>query len=242
MSFTYPGSSRPALCNVSFSIKPGERIALVGENGAGKSTLVKLLMGLYKPTQGRITVDGIDLNELSPLDWQRRFGVVFQDFIRFETTVRENVSFGSLEKAKQPGAIEAAVAQAGATHLVETLPNSWDTHLGKSYRDGTDLSGGEWQKLAIARAYMRTAQILVLDEPASALDAKAEADVYRHFAQMGAGKTMFLISHRLGSCQLADRVLVFKDGHLIEEGDHQTLMASQGEYADMYQQQAAWYR
>lgn len=242
VSFTYPGSDRPALTDVNLIIRPGERVALVGENGAGKSTLVKLLMGLYTPTRGRIVVDGMDLEEIAPAEWYGRIGAVFQDFNRYEATVRENIAFGWIEGADMPQLIEEAAARSGADEVIATLPDGLDTHLGKRYREGAELSVGQWQKLAIARATLRPAEILVLDEPASALDAKAEADVYKHFARLAAGHTALLISHRLGSCRMADRILVLKGGSLVEEGTHQELMAQDGEYAAMYRAQAAWYR
>ena len=219
VSFTYPGGDRPALANLDLTIRPGERVALVGENGAGKTTLIKLLLGLYRPTAGRIVVDGVDLNELAPDDWYQRFGTVFQDFVRYQTTVRENIVFGWLEGRDDAQALAATVARSGADEVVAALPDGLDTPLGKEYQAGVDLSVGQWQKLAIARAYFRPADILILDEPASALDAKAEAAVYEHFARMAEASTVLLISHRLGSCRIADRILVLREGALVEQGD-----------------------
>ena len=243
VSFTYPGGDRPALANLDLTIRPGERVALVGENGAGKTTLIKLLLGLYRPTEGRIVVDGVDLNELAPDDWYQRFGTVFQDFVRYQTTVRENIVFGWLEGRDDAQALAATVARSGADEVVAALPDGLDTPLGKEYQAGVDLSVGQWQKLAIARAYFRPADILILDEPASALDAKAEAAVYEHFARMAEASTVLLISHRLGSCRIADRILVLREGALVEQGTHaELLLAAGGEYAALYRLQAAWYR
>ena len=242
VSFTYPGGERPALANLDLTIRPGERVALVGENGAGKTTLIKLLLGLYRPTAGRIVVDGVDLNELAPDDWYRRFGTVFQDFVRYQTTVRENIVFGWPEGRDDTRALAATVARSGADEVVAALPDGLDTPLGKEFQAGVDLSVGQWQKLAIARAYFRPADILILDEPASALDAKAEAAVYEHFARMAEASTVLLISHRLGSCRIADRILVLRDGALVEQGTHAELLAADGEYAVLYRLQAAWYR
>ena len=242
VSFTYPGGDRPALNNLSLTIRPGERVALVGENGAGKTTLIKLLLGLYRPTAGRIVVDGVDLSELAPDDWYRRFGTVFQDFVRYETTVRENIIFGWLEGRDDTQALAATVARSGADEVLAALPDGLDTRLGKEFHAGVDLSVGQWQKLAIARAYFRPADILILDEPASALDAKAEAAVYEHFARMAEANTVLLISHRLGSCRIADRILVLREGALVEQGTHAELLAADGEYAALYRLQAAWYR
>ena len=242
VSFTYPGGERPALTNLKLTIRPGERVALVGENGAGKTTLIKLLLGLYRPTAGRIVVDGVDLNEMALADWYRRFGTVFQDFVRYETTVRENVVFGWLEGRDDARALAATVARSGAAEVVAALPEGLDARLGKEFQAGVDLSVGQWQKLAIARAYFRPADILILDEPASALDAKAEAAVYEHFARMAEANTVLLISHRLGSCRIADRILVLREGALVEQGTHAELLAAGGEYAALYRLQAAWYR
>ena len=242
VSFTYPGSEEPALADLNLTIRPGERLALVGENGAGKSTLVKLLMGLYQPTAGRILVDGVELREMAPADWYRRFGTVFQDFRRYQSSVRDNITAGWVEGAGDEAALQAAVARSGADEVAKTLPQGVDTLLGKEFHEGQELSVGQWQKLAIARAYFRPAEMLILDEPASALDAQAEAAVYEHFARMAAARTVVLISHRLGSCRIADRVLVLRDGRLIEAGTHGELLAHGGAYAELYRLQAAWYR
>ncbi|MYB77343.1 MAG: ABC transporter ATP-binding protein [Chloroflexi bacterium] len=242
VSFTYPGADRPALSDLNLSIQPGERIALVGENGAGKTTLVKLLMGLYRPTSGRILVDGVDLADIAPADWHRKFGTVFQSYLRYQTTVEENITLGWPEGADDKEHLEAVLSRSGAHEVAAELPQGLDTPLGKEYHAGMELSVGQWQKLAIARAYFRPAEILILDEPASALDAKAEAAVYQHFADLAQDRTAILISHRLASCQIADRILVLRDGRLVEEGTHDALLSSGGEYAELYGLQAAAYR
>ena len=242
VSFTYPGAERPVLSNLNLRIRPGERIALVGENGAGKTTLVKLLMGLYRPTAGCILVDGIDLCTLAPADWYRRIGAVFQDFLRYQTTVRENVQLGWVQGRDDPAAFAAAVARSGADEVAATLPANWDTPLGKEFHEGAELSVGQWQKLAIARAYLRPAELLILDEPASGLDAKAEAEVYEHFLSMAAARTVIFISHRLGSCRIADRVVFLHQGQVVEQGTHAELLATGGKYAEMYRLQVSWYQ
>lgn len=242
VTFTYPGSTEPALAHLDLTIRPGERIALVGENGAGKSTLVKLLMGLYRPTAGRILVDGVDLREIAPADWYRRVGAVFQQFGRYQTTIRENIGFGSAERMGDAALVTEAAKRSGAAEVAATLAAGLDTPLGKEFHDGAELSTGQWQKLAIARAYLRPAELLVLDEPAAALDARAEADVYAHFAAMARARTVVLISHRLGSCRIADRILLLDRGRLVEAGTHDALLAAQGRYAELYALQAAWYR
>lgn len=242
VSFTYPGADRPALSDLTISLRPGERIALVGENGAGKTTLVKLLMGLYRPTSGRILVDGVDLADIAPADWHRKFGTVFQSFLRYQTTVEKNITFGWLEGADDKERLKNVLTRSGAHEVVADLPQGLETLLGKEYHEGLELSVGQWQKLAIARAYFRPAEVLILDEPASALDAKAEAAVYAHFADLAQDRTAILISHRLASCQIADRILVLREGSLVEQGAHADLLNAGGEYAELYQLQAAAYQ
>ena len=242
VSFTYPGSDRPALADVSVTLRPGERIALVGENGAGKTTLAKILMGLYEPTSGRIVVDGVDLKEMALADWYRRIGAVFQDFTRYQVSLRENIGFGWLPKLDDAEAIASAAARSGAVEVAASLPRGLETPLGKEFQEGSELSVGQWQRLAIARAYLRPAEILILDEPASGLDAKSEAGVYDHFARMAEASTVVLISHRLGSCRLADRILVLNEGRVVEQGTHSQLIAAGGEYAELFKLQAGWYR
>lgn len=246
VSFTYPGSDRPALSNITLTLRPDERIALVGENGAGKSTLVRLLLGLYQPTNGHIKVDGSELNQIDPALWRREASVVFQSFMRYPATVRENIGYGDVDLLTAGGAgahprIVAAARKSGADGFVQQLPSGYDTLLGKQFEGGTELSTGQWQRLALARAHVRDAQIMVLDEPTAALDPKAEVEVYRQFQAASEGRCTVFISHRLGSARLADRILVLKDGQLMESGSHDELIAQNGEYARMYRLQATWY-
>jgi len=242
VSFTYPGATQPALSAVDLHIGPGERIALVGENGSGKSTLVKLLLGLYRPVQGHITVDGVDLATIAPEAWRAVVGAVMQEYMRYAFSAAENIGFGNLERLHDHEAIAYAARLSGAAPAIEQLPNGYATILGKEFPGGADLSLGQWQKLAIARAYLREASILVFDEPASALDALAELEVYRQFLSLAQGRTVLLISHRLGSARLADRIIVLRQGTIVELGTHDQLIASNGHYAELYALQAAWYR
>lgn len=243
VSFNYPGSDKYALREINAVIRPGERIALVGENGAGKSTFAKLLMGLYRPTRGRILVDGVDLSEIPQAEWHRRVSAVFQNFIRYQATVRENILFGSIDQRNDVIALERAARQSSVASLSQKLPAGLDTPLGKEFHNGADLSLGQWQKLAIARAYFRKAELLILDEPVSALDPESEKDVYRQFmSQAETNTTLVMISHRLASCRMADRILVFHQGRIIEEGSHDELMRKGGEYAQLFELQAHWYR
>jgi len=244
VSFRYPGSDKDTLRNISFTLQPGERIALVGENGAGKTTLIKLLTRLYDPTEGSITCDGVDLREIAPEVWQRELGVVFQDFVRYDLSARDNIGFGKIESylsGSLNGQLTTAAEQAGANEVIAELPQGYDTMLGNRFEGGIDLSGGQWQKLALARAFVRNANLLVLDEPTAALDAFAEAAVFNHFAELTKGKTTVFVTHRLSSVKMAQMILVLKDGVLIESGDHATLMARAGEYASMYTLQAERY-
>ena len=242
-SFTYPGVDTPALDGVDLDLRPGERVALVGANGAGKTTLAKLLVGLYRPTEGRIWVDGVDLAEVDPSEWRLHVAAVFQDYVRYEIAAGDNIGFGDLAKLNNLPAIEAAAGRSGADGVIADLSAGYDTVLGRAYDEqGQDLSQGQWQKLAIARAYLRDASVLVLDEPTAALDAKAEVDVYRQFRDVSQGKSVMLISHRLGSARLADRIIFLEKGRVVEEGTHAELVALDGRYAEMYSVQAGWYR
>lgn len=240
VSFRYPGSDKLVLQNVNLVIEPGERIALIGENGAGKSTLVRILMGLYRPTEGRVLLNGRDLQEIPTDEVRRMFAAVFQEFVRYQFPVAENIRFGRLADATEAD-IRWAAQLSGAAAFIETLPEGYNTLLGRPL-GGLDLSGGEWQKLAIARAIVRRAPVVVLDEPTAALDPKAEAEVYRQFAEITAGRTAILISHRLGSARLADRIVVLKGGRIVEMGTHEALIAQGGEYAGFFELQAQWYR
>ena len=249
VSFTYPGAERPALSNVYLLIRPGERIALVGENGAGKTTLVRLLLGLYRPTSGTIFVDGRDLSTLDPDAWRREATAVFQDFVRYPTTVFENIAYGDtalLAASPQTAVtthhrIAAAAVQSGADGFINALPAGYATPLGKEWPGGTELSSGQWQRLALARAYLRDAQIVALDEPTAALDPRAEVEFYRQFTQVADGRTAVLVSHRLGAARLGDRIVVLAQGRVVEEGHHEVLLKQDGVYAHMYGLQARWY-
>ena len=242
VSFTYPGSETPALDAVDLDIKAGESIALVGENGAGKTTLTKLLLGLYRPTSGRIMVDGTDLNDIALTSWRKQIGAAFQDYMKYALTARENIGLGDISRVDDNEAIEQAARLSSAQAVIDGLPSGFDTMLGKEFAGGQEISEGQWQKLAIARVYLRDTDILVLDEPASALDALAELEVYRRFLVLSEGKTVLLISHRLGSARLADRIVFLHRGVIVEQGTHEELIASGGPYAELYRMQAEWYR
>lgn len=236
VSFRY-ADGRGALEQVSFTIQPDETIAIVGENGAGKTTLVKLLMRLYDPTEGAITVGGIDLRDLDLVQWRRQIGVIFQDYGRYSLTIRENIGVGDLDVVNDEARQQAAAEKAGLASFIAHLPHGYDTMLGKQF-GGTELSGGQWQKLSIARAFARESQIFILDEPTAALDPRSEYEIYQHFTELTRGKTTLLITHRLASVRMAHRILVFKDGQLNEMGTHAGLLARNGEYAALWQMQA----
>lgn len=243
VTFQYPGIHEPVLDGISFTIHPGERIALVGMNGAGKSTLAKLLLGLYQPTSGNITMNGQNLSELDPAWWRAQTAAVFQDYMKYQLTVRENIGFGNLEVMDNEKLIRHAANKSGADPFIQTFQGKYNTHLGKEFEElGEDLSIGQWQKLVISRAYIRDASVLVLDEPTSALDAKAEVDVYHHFQKMAENKSVLFISHRLGYAKLTDRILVLDSGKIVEQGSHDELLARNGKYAQLYKAQASWYQ
>ncbi|HTX43032.1 MAG TPA: ABC transporter ATP-binding protein [Acidobacteriaceae bacterium] len=242
VSFAYPGTERMVLKNFDFSIEPGERIALIGENGQGKTTVVKLITRLYDPTEGEILLDGVDLREYSIEDLHREMGVIFQDFMRYEMTVKENISVGHVEAPHTEEEIESAAQKSLAAEVVKKLANGYEQMLGRRFVSGVDLSGGEWQRIALARAYLRDAQLLILDEPTAALDAKSELEVFERFAELTTGKMALLISHRFSTVRMADRIVVLAGGRLVEEGTHQQLIALGGRYAEMFEMQAASYR
>jgi len=242
VSFKYPDREAYALRDVSLTIKPGEKIALVGANGAGKTTFVKLLTRLYDPSEGQVLIDGIDLREVDPNDLQKRIGVIFQDFVKYHLPARENVGFGQIDQLEnEPRIIEAAM-RAGADPTIRGLPQGYDTMLGKWFERGNDLSGGEWQKIALARAFMREAEVLVLDEPTAALDAMNEYAIFQRFRELTDNKIALLISHRFSTVRMADRIVVLEDGHIIETGTHVELLALGGEYAKLFTIQAEGYR
>ena len=257
--FAYPAeteNSRPVLRGVSLRLKPGERVALVGENGAGKSTLAKLLLGLYQPTSGGIMVDGIHYGEIDRNSLASAVSVAFQDFFNFELTASQSIGIGALGSGgsdreadlwpawlpPDPAVVENAARRAGVDAIAARLPHGYDTPVGHVLDGGQGLSGGEWQRMAIARAFIRQPELLILDEPTAALDPMAEAEVYRQFGDLLAGRTALLISHRLGSARMADRILVLKGGRIAEEGHHDALVAKGGVYAAMWEEQASWYR
>jgi ATP-binding cassette subfamily B protein len=242
VSFAYPGTERRVLKNFNLTLSPGERIALIGENGQGKTTVVKLITRLYDPTEGQILLDGVDLREYSLEDLHSHIGVIFQDFMRFEMTARENIAVGRIDRAHQQADIESAAHKSLADTVVDKLSGGYDQMLGRRFEGGVELSGGEWQKIALARAYLRDAQLLILDEPTAALDARSELEVFERFAELTEGKMALLISHRFSTVRMADRIVVLEGGRLIEEGNHDQLMARAGVYAGMFEMQAASYR
>jgi ATP-binding cassette subfamily B protein len=242
VTYQYPDRDVPALDDVSFTIEPGQTVALVGRNGAGKSTIVKLLGRLYDPDAGQILIDGHDVREYDPEELRREFGVMFQDFAAYQVSAGENIGVGNVEHATDDAAIVSAAERAGADDVVRKLPNSYDTTLGKWFEGGHQLSGGEWQKIALARAFMRDAQILILDEPTAALDAQAEHDLFARIKDLTKGKMALYISHRFSTVRMADRILFLENGRLVEQGTHDELMLQGGRYADLFDLQAASYR
>jgi ATP-binding cassette subfamily B protein len=241
VSFGYEGSDRQALRALSFAIEPGETIAIVGRNGAGKTTLIKLLSRLYDPTEGRVLIDGHDLRDYDPDELRQQMGVLYQDFATYQTTAQENIGLGRVERMEASEAIRDAAARGGATEIIERLPRGYETMLGKWFEEGYNLSGGEWQKVALSRAFMRDARILILDEPTAALDAQAEFELFQRLRALTRGRTAIFISHRFSSVRLADRILVIEDGALVEAGTHAQLMALGGRYARLFSLQAAAY-
>ena len=242
VSFAYPGSSRRVLDDLNLRIEPAERVALVGENGQGKTTLVKLITRLYDPTEGQILLDGADLRDYDPESLHRITGVIFQDFVRYDLSARENIAMGRIEAMNDDAALLDAAVRSRADSILERLPGGLDQLLGRRFEGGVDLSGGEWQKIALARAYLRDAQVLILDEPTAALDALAEYEVFERFANLTQGKISLLISHRFSTVRMADRILVLESGCISEQGTHDQLMAGGGRYASMFTLQASSYR
>ncbi|WEJ60384.1 ABC transporter ATP-binding protein/permease [Devosia sp. FJ2-5-3] len=242
VGFRYPETESWVVRNLSFTLAAGETLALVGENGAGKTTIAKLLTRLYDPSEGRITIDGIDLKEMDPRDIHAHVGVIFQDFIRYSFTARDNIGVGRIEAREDQERIDLAAEQSLADSVIAKLPKGYDQQLGRLFKQGRDLSGGEWQKVAIARAYMRDAELIILDEPTAALDAKAEAEVFARFKNLAHGKSAVIISHRFSTVRMADRILVLDNGAILEAGTHEELLERAGRYAELFEMQAAGYR
>jgi len=242
VAFRYPGSSRLVLNGLNFHLRPGERVALIGENGEGKTTIVKLITRLYDPTEGQVLLDGVDLREYRLEDLYREIGVIFQDFMRYEMTVRENIAVGRIEEIDDLKLLETAARKSLADAVIGKLPEGYDQMLGRRFEGGVDLSGGEWQKVALARAYLRDAQLLILDEPTAALDARSEFEVFQRFAELTAGKMALFISHRFSTVRMADRIVVLENGRIAEEGSHDQLARLGGRYREMFEMQAASYR
>jgi ATP-binding cassette subfamily B protein len=242
VSFAYPGTERRVLKGFNLKLRPGERIALIGENGQGKTTVVKLITRLYDPTEGEILLEGVNLREYSLEDLHRNIGVIFQDFVRFEMTAGENIGIGRVDRPHTQDELETAAQKSLADTVVKKLSGGYEQMLGRRFEGGVELSGGEWQKIALARAYLRDAELLILDEPTAALDARSELEVFERFAELTEGKMALLISHRFSTVRMADRIVVLEGGRLIEEGTHNQLMSQGGVYAGMFEMQAASYR
>ena len=242
VGFIYPGAKKWTVRNLNFKLKAGEVVALVGENGAGKTTLVKLLTRLYDPVEGRILLDGHDLREYSLEDVRNNIGVIFQDFVHYNLPIRDNIAAGKIIARDDIFRISNAAKRSQAHDLIENLPDGYEQMIGKHFQNGLELSGGEWQKIAIARAYMREADVLVLDEPTAALDARAEFEIFQRFKELSMGRIAILISHRFSSVRMADRILVLAGGAVEAAGTHQELILQPGRYAELFELQAAGYR
>jgi ATP-binding cassette subfamily B protein len=242
VGFRYPDAARWALRELNFELQAGEVLALVGENGAGKTTLVKLLARLYDPDEGRILLDGRDLRDYDLDDLRGNVGVIFQDFVRYHLTAGENIGVGQIDDMDNRVRIDAAARRSGADEVIAGLPMGYDQLVGRRFKTGVDLSGGQWQKIAIARAYMRDAQVMILDEPTAALDARSEFEVFERFKELSDDRTAVLISHRFSSVRMADRILVLAEGRLEASGTHEQLLAQGGRYAELFELQAAGYR
>jgi len=242
VSFVYPGTQRAILQNLNLRFDRGERLALIGENGQGKTTLVKLLTRLYDPTAGAIYLDGVDLREYDLDDFTSQVAIIFQDFVRYDMTALENIGIGRVSKLRNVEEIVAAAQKSGASEVVQRLQAGYQQMLGRRFDGGVDLSGGEWQKVALARAYLRDAQILILDEPTASLDARSEQQVFQQFAELTQNKLSLLISHRFSTVRMVDRIVVLEGGHIIEEGHHTQLISREGKYAEMFELQASNYR
>ncbi|MCC7444346.1 MAG: ABC transporter ATP-binding protein [Saprospiraceae bacterium] len=242
LHFAYPGSSDEVLRGVCFEIKAGEKMAFVGQNGAGKTTLTKLFLRFYEPTEGEILLDGININRFDIDDYRQRFGVIFQDFFKYEFTLRENIAVGEISQLSNDTVIHEAAEKSLAVQVIDDMVNGIDQQLGRRFSNGQELSGGQWQKVALARAYMKDTDVMILDEPTSALDAQAEYDVFKRFIALTKGKTSIIISHRFSTVRMADRIIVLKDGQILESGTHEELMTTPKMYAELFKLQAAGYQ
>lgn len=242
VGFKYPRSKDWVVRDISFTLMPGEKLAFVGENGAGKTTLIKLLLRFYEPTEGEILLEKIPISKFDLVNYQRYFGVIFQDFVKYELTLRENIAMGEIRELHNQQRIEKASRQSLADEVISALPKGYDQQLGKRFKKGIDLSGGQWQKIAIARAYMKDSEVMILDEPTSALDARAETEAFKRFVQLTIGKTAVIISHRFSTVRIADRIMVLKNGTVLEIGTHKELINNGKLYSELFNLQAAGYQ
>ncbi|SOE20923.1 ATP-binding cassette, subfamily B [Spirosomataceae bacterium TFI 002] len=242
VAFRYPNTEKDVVRGINFELKAGEKMAFVGENGAGKTTLIKLLLRFYDPTEGQILLDGVDIKTFKKVDYQRLFGVIFQDFVKFELTIRENIAVGKIDEVKNDSLINKAAELSLANEVIGDLPKGVEQQLGRRFAQGKDLSGGQWQKIALARAYMKNAEIMILDEPTSALDARAEYEAFQRFIGLTKGKTSVIISHRFSTVRMADRIMVLKNGAVLELGTHEELLENKSLYSELFSLQAEGYK